>query len=124
MKKFILSFVMMMLVFTSAVNANSINSITMDIYIDSNGDADITEVWNCTTNQGTESYHPYYNLGESEITNLRVKDEDGKLFWECPQCGNRDQSKMNVARRTCGYIGTQYWNQGRTQEIKDRVLHL
>ena len=45
-------------------------------------------------------------------------------MWVCPQCGNKDQSKMNVARRTCGYIGTQYWNQGRTQEIKDRVLHL
>ena len=53
-----------------------------------------------------------------------VKDEDGKLIWECPKCGNRDQNKMNVARRTCGYIGTQYWNQGRTQEIKERVLHL
>ncbi len=52
------------------------------------------------------------------------EDEDGKLVWVCPQCGNRDQSKMNVARRTCGYIGTQFWNQGRTQEIKDRVLHL
>jgi ribonucleoside-triphosphate reductase len=52
------------------------------------------------------------------------KDEDGKLVWECPNCKNRDQSKMNVARRTCGYIGTQYWNQGRTQEINDRVLHL
>ena len=52
------------------------------------------------------------------------KDEDGKLVWECPHCKNRDQSKMNVARRTCGYIGTQYWNQGRTEEIKDRVLHL
>ena len=52
------------------------------------------------------------------------EDEDGKLVWVCPQCGNTDQSKMNVARRTCGYIGTQYWNQGRTQEIKDRVLHL
>ncbi len=51
-------------------------------------------------------------------------DESGKLIWECPCCGNRDQAKMNVARRTCGYIGTQYWNQGRTQEIKDRVLHL
>lgn len=51
-------------------------------------------------------------------------DESGKLVWECPHCKNRDQSKMNVARRTCGYIGTQYWNQGRTQEIKDRVLHL
>ncbi len=55
---------------------------------------------------------------------LIKEDTDGKLFWECPQCGNRDQSKMNVARRTCGYIGTQFWNQGRTQEIKDRVLHL
>ena len=49
---------------------------------------------------------------------------DGKLVWTCPQCGNRDQSKMNVARRTCGYIGTQFWNQGRTQEIRDWVLHL
>ena len=53
-----------------------------------------------------------------------VDDEDGKLVWECPNCGNRDQNKLNVARRTCGYIGTQFWNQGRTQEIKDRVLHL
>ena len=53
-----------------------------------------------------------------------VTDTDGKLVWECPNCGNRDQSKMNVARRTCGYIGTQYWNQGRTQEIKERVLHM
>ena len=53
-----------------------------------------------------------------------VSDEDGKLVWECPKCGNRDQNKMNVARRTCGYIGTQFWNQGRTQEIKDRVMHL
>ena len=52
------------------------------------------------------------------------EDEDGKLVWQCPNCGNTDQAKMNVARRTCGYIGTQYWNQGRTQEIKDRVLHL
>jgi len=58
--------------------------------------------------------------GEIEIT----EDEDGKLVWECPNCHNKDQSKMNVARRTCGYIGTQYWNQGRTAEIKDRVLHL
>ncbi|HBB13861.1 MAG TPA: anaerobic ribonucleoside-triphosphate reductase, partial [Treponema sp.] len=53
-----------------------------------------------------------------------VSDGEGKLVWECPNCGNRDQSTMNVARRTCGYIGTQYWNQGRTQEIKERVLHL
>ena len=60
-----------------------------------------------------------YN-GEIQI----VTDKDGKLVWECPNCKNRDQSKMNVARRTCGYIGTQYWNQGRTQEIKERVLHL
>ena len=58
--------------------------------------------------------------GEIEIK----EDPDGKLVWTCPQCGNTDQSKMNVARRTCGYIGTQYWNQGRTQEIRDRVLHL
>ena len=55
---------------------------------------------------------------------IEVVDEDGKLIWKCPQCGNTDQDKMNVARRTCGYIGTQFWNQGRTQEIKDRVLHL
>lgn len=53
-----------------------------------------------------------------------VEDESGKLVWECPNCGNRDQTKMSVARRTCGYIGTQFWNQGRTQEIRDRVLHL
>ena len=58
--------------------------------------------------------------GEIQIVN----DADGKLVWECPNCGNRDQSRMNVARRTCGYIGTQYWNQGRTSEIQDRVLHL
>ena len=55
---------------------------------------------------------------------IDIKDDDGKLVWECPNCGNRDQSKMNVARRTCGYIGTQFWNQGRTQEIRERVLHL
>jgi len=61
------------------------------------------------------SYH-----GEIKI----VEDEFGKLVWECPNCGNRDQNKMSVARRTCGYIGTQFWNQGRTQEIRDRVLHL
>ncbi len=60
-----------------------------------------------------------YN-GEIQI----ITDAEGKLVWECPNCGNRDQDKMNVARRTCGYIGTQFWNQGRTQEIKDRVLHL
>ena len=55
---------------------------------------------------------------------IAIADDDGKHVWECPNCKNRDQSKMNVARRTCGYIGTQYWNQGRTEEIKDRVLHL
>ena len=56
--------------------------------------------------------------------NQIITDDDGKLIWECPNCGNRNQDKMNVARRTCGYIGTQFWNQGRTQEIKERVLHL
>ena len=57
---------------------------------------------------------------------IRIIEEEGsgKLIWECPNCGNRDQDKMSVARRTCGYIGTQFWNQGRTQEIKERVLHL
>ena len=55
---------------------------------------------------------------------IQIVEDDGKLVWECPHCGNRDQEKLNVARRTCGYIGTQFWNQGRTQEIKDRVLHL
>jgi ribonucleoside-triphosphate reductase len=56
---------------------------------------------------------------------MKIKeDESGKLIWVCPDCGNTDQNKMSVARRTCGYIGTQFWNQGRTQEIKDRVLHL
>ena len=58
------------------------------------------------------------------IGEIQIVEDDGKLVWECPQCGNRNQDKMNVARRTCGYIGTQFWNQGRTQEIKDRVLHL
>lgn len=55
---------------------------------------------------------------------IQIVEEDGKLVWVCPNCGNRDQNKLNVARRTCGYIGTQFWNQGRTQEIKERVLHL
>ena len=58
--------------------------------------------------------------GEIQI----VKDESGKLIWKCPKCGNTDESKLNVARRTCGYIGSQFWNQGRTQEIKERVLHV
>ena len=58
--------------------------------------------------------------GEIQIVN----DEHGKLIWKCPNCGNTDQNRLNVARRTCGYIGTQFWNQGRTQEIKERVLHL
>ena len=55
---------------------------------------------------------------------IEIRETDGKLVWTCPQCGNQDQDKMNVARRTCGYIGTQFWNQGRTQEIKERVMHL
>ena len=55
---------------------------------------------------------------------IQIVKEDGKLVWECPSCGNRDQNTLNVARRTCGYIGTQFWNQGRTQEIKERVMHL
>jgi len=55
---------------------------------------------------------------------IRIEEEHGKLVWKCPKCGNTDQDKMNVARRTCGYIGTQFWNQGRTQEIRDRVMHL
>ena len=55
---------------------------------------------------------------------IQIVEENGKLIWKCPKCGNTDQDKMNVARRTCGYIGTQFWNQGRTQEIRDRVLHL
>ena len=58
--------------------------------------------------------------GEIQI----IEDEHKKLVWKCPACGNQDQSKMNVARRTCGYIGTQFWNQGRTQEIRERVMHL
>jgi ribonucleoside-triphosphate reductase len=58
--------------------------------------------------------------GEIEIK----EDDNGKLYWKCPNCGNTEQDKMNIARRTCGYIGTQYWNQGRTQEIAERVIHL
>ena len=70
----------------------------------------------------TKSYYCQCCGYDGEIKN--VENADGKLIWQCPNCGNTDQDKMNVARRTCGYIGTQYWNQGRTQEIKDRVLHL
>lgn len=55
---------------------------------------------------------------------ILIAEEDGKLVWECPDCGNRNQETLNVARRTCGYIGTQFWNQGRTQEIRERVMHL
>ena len=55
---------------------------------------------------------------------IKIEEQDGKLIWKCPNCGNTDQTKMNVARRTCGYIGSQFWNQGRTQEIRERVLHL
>ena len=72
----------------------------------------------CTDRSGDYLYRDYH--GEIKI----VSDADGKLVWECPNCGNREQDKMNVARRTCGYIGTQFWNQGRTQEIQERVLHL
>ena len=63
---------------------------------------------------------------QMNLTEIKIVEEkdSGKLVWECPNCGNRDQDKMSVARRTCGYIGTQFWNQGRTQEIKERVLHL
>ena len=63
-------------------------------------------------------------LTRDDEEQYKIVEDDGKLVWECPKCGNRDQNKLNVARRTCGYIGTQFWNQGRTQEIKDRVLHL
>jgi len=55
---------------------------------------------------------------------IQIVEQDGKFIWRCPKCGNTDQNRMNVARRTCGYIGSQFWNQGRTQEIKERVLHL
>lgn len=55
---------------------------------------------------------------------IQIVEDGKKLIWECPNCGNRDESKLNVARRTCGYIGTNFWNQGRTQEINERVLHL
>ena len=68
--------------------------------------------------------HKGFGDGFCEVSRESFAEEDGKLFWRCPRCGNTDQRKMNVARRTCGYIGTQYWNQGRTQEIRDRVLHL
>ena len=70
-----------------------------------------------------DRYSPYLTdfLNPREI---QIVEDDGKLVWECPHCGNRDQEKLNVARRTCGYIGTQFWNQGRTEEIRDRVLHL
>ena len=71
-------------------------------------------------NTKSDCYQKCGYTGEIRI----VSDSDGKLVWQCPNCGNTDQTKMNVARRTCGYIGTQYWNQGRTQEIKERVLHL
>ena len=72
-----------------------------------------------------QSVRLYERINVREAPELKSEVLDGRLFvWECPQCGNRDQSKMNVARRTCGYIGTQYWNQGRTQEIRDRVLHV
>ena len=73
--------------------------------------------------------HIYNNIMYAELNTKSgeiriVTDDSGKLVWECPNCGNRDQSKMSVARRTCGYIGTQFWNQGRTQEIRDRIEHV
>ena len=74
-----------------------------------------------------EKYLECYGRYKAKIDLSLLKEnqnEDGKLIWRCPKCGNEDQDKMNVARRTCGYIGTQFWNQGRTQEIKERVLHL
>ena len=75
-----------------------------------------------------EGNHPQAAGQEEESQDLSDEDDDwdSEIFYEveCPNCGNRDQNKMNVARRTCGYIGTQFWNQGRTQEIKERVLHL
>jgi ribonucleoside-triphosphate reductase len=55
---------------------------------------------------------------------IQVKGDPGHLYWECPNCGNKDKNKMSIVRRTCGYLGTNYWNQGRTEEIKDRVLHV
>ena len=75
---------------------------------------------NDKNDDGTNVANAVSPSGEIEV----LEDTDGKLVWTCPNCGNTDQSKMNVARRTCGYIGTQFWNQGRTQEIKERVLHL
>ena len=62
--------------------------------------------------------------GYDKEIKIITDEETGELIWECPQCGNRDKNKMSVARRTCGYIGTNFWNQGRTQEIKERVLHI
>ena len=89
--------------------------------------SDIKELW-------VDKYRPstlkdYVLKLKGEMENflgcpIEIVEDEGKLVWECPKCGNRDQNKLNVARRTCGYIGTQFWNQGRTQEIKDRVLHL
>ena len=79
----------------------------------------------------------YYNIMYAELNiksdychicgfdgEIQIVEEDGKLLWECPKCQNRNQKKMNVARRTCGYIGSQFWNQGRTEEIRDRFVHL
>lgn len=90
MKKFILSFILMMLGFTSVVNANSINSITMNIYIDESGDANVTEIWDCVANEGTEFCHPYHDLIESKIKNLQVKDEYGILYTTVPSWNVED----------------------------------
>ena len=91
-----------------------------DLIICKTADAEDIEV-----NDVISFFDPAGN-GTSIVTHrvIEIVEDDGKLVWKCPNCGNTDQSKMNVARRTCGYIGTQYWNQGRTQEIKERVLHL
>ena len=83
----------------------------------------VKETWRTLYMVGLSSLISYL-IGIPLGVALVVTDKDGKLVWECPSCGNRDQNKMDVARRTCGYIGTQFWNQGRTQEIKERVLHL
>ena len=81
----------------------------------------ISTTTSCTPSLNTKSDYCQECGYDGEI---QIVEDDGKLVWECPNCGNRDQDTMNVARRTCGYIGTQFWNQGRTAEIKERVLHL
>ena len=84
--------------------------------IKEDGTKEEVELLICFTFNDTKKEYVVYTRNE--------KDENGKLIWVCPNCGNKNQDMMSVARRTCGYIGTQFWNQGRTQEIKERVLHL